>query len=55
MAGTRRTATAKPRKAPKKTRARATYQKLLKLAPKLKPPQSWYEDDSNPFEAKRAG
>ena len=55
MAGTRRTATTQPRKTPKKVRARATYQKLLKLAPKLKPPQAWYDEQSNPFEPKRGG
>jgi hypothetical protein len=55
MASTRRATATKTRRTSKKTRARASYQKLLKLAPKLKPPQRWYDDDSNPFEAKRAG
>lgn len=40
----------KPVKPRRKRVAPLSYDKLLKLAPKLKPPQSWYDEGVNPFE-----
>jgi hypothetical protein len=34
-----------------KTRAQQRYEQLLRLAPKMKPPQSWYDEGIDPFEA----
>ena len=30
-----------------------TNEQLLRLAAKNRPPQSWYDEDANPFEPKR--
>jgi hypothetical protein len=44
--GTKQRKPAKPRR--KRAEALA-YDKLLKLAPKMKPPQSWYDEGIDPF------
>ena len=40
----------KPAKKAGKPPAALPYDELIKLAPKMKPPQSWYDEDANPFE-----
>ena len=45
--GTKQPRSTKPRR---KRGAVLAYDKLLKLAPKMKPPQSWYDEGVNPFE-----
>lgn len=47
---TSRTTQPKPKKATNKTRKALSYDELKKLAPKMKPPQSWYDETTNPFE-----
>jgi len=42
------------RKAAKKPRKTLPYDRLLKLVPKMKPPQTWYEEGANPFAPRRA-
>jgi hypothetical protein len=41
------------RKSPKKKRAALSNERLLRLAKKHRPPQSWYDENTNPFEPKR--
>ena len=38
-------------KRPKK-RAKFSYDQLLKLADKMRPPQRWFDEQTNPFEPK---
>jgi hypothetical protein len=54
MASKLKATTAK--KAPVKPKAKraSSYDKLLKLAPRLKPPQTWYDEQANPFQPKRS-
>lgn len=40
----------KPAKPRRKRAAPLAYDKLLKLAPKMKPPQRWYEERVDPFQ-----
>jgi len=47
------TSASKPRGVRSKTKPPLTNAKLLKLARKRKPPQAWYEQTIDPFEAKR--
>jgi hypothetical protein len=37
-------------KKPAKRRTALAYEQLVKAAPKLKPPQSWYDETVNPFQ-----
>ena len=40
----------KPAKPRRKRAVPLAYDKLLKLAPKMKPPQSWYDEGVDPFQ-----
>jgi hypothetical protein len=45
-----RTKQRKPAKPRRKRAPTLAYDKLLKLAPKMKPPQTWYDEGVNPSE-----
>jgi hypothetical protein len=49
---TKQTKAKKPATAPRKG---LPYEQLQKLAPKMKPPQTWYDDTTNPFEPEQGG
>jgi hypothetical protein len=44
---------AKTKRPAKVARKALSYDELKKLAPKMKPPQTWYDEGTNPFEPNR--
>ena len=50
---TRSAAKVKSSKPPRKPRKSASYDRLLKLAARSKPPQRWFDEATNPFEPER--
>ena len=44
----------KPREQSKRAAPGLPYDKLLRLAPKMKPPQSWYDESTDPFRPERS-
>jgi hypothetical protein len=43
----------KPRKTKRPAKAALSNTQLLKLARRSRPPQTWYDENTNPFEPKR--
>ena len=53
LVATRSAAKVKSTKPARKPRKAASYDRLLKVAAKSKPPQRWYDEAANPFEPER--
>ena len=52
VVASRSAAKVKSTKPARKARKSASYDRLLKLAAKSKPPQRWYDEAASPFEPK---